>query len=134
MEEYLHQGLLYLQSPQEPLREVAVRFIGEPQPAWGSLTAPQQLSPSHGYCQSHRGAAEPQLPDVIDVGLGPSWPLHAPGATLGSALPSEPAGVNWAAGVVRSAGSVTGCVCLGLTGQQLKDGCKEKILVINEGE
>ncbi|XP_061218579.1 maestro heat-like repeat-containing protein family member 7 isoform X2 [Neopsephotus bourkii] len=28
LEEYLHQSLLYLQSPQEPLREVAVRFIG----------------------------------------------------------------------------------------------------------
>ncbi|XP_061218580.1 maestro heat-like repeat-containing protein family member 7 isoform X3 [Neopsephotus bourkii] len=27
LEEYLHQSLLYLQSPQEPLREVAVRFI-----------------------------------------------------------------------------------------------------------
>ncbi|XP_030326589.1 maestro heat-like repeat-containing protein family member 7 isoform X2 [Strigops habroptila] len=28
LEEYVHQSLLYLQSPQEPLREVAVRFIG----------------------------------------------------------------------------------------------------------
>ncbi|XP_033928448.1 uncharacterized protein [Melopsittacus undulatus] len=28
LEEYLHQSLLYQQSPQEPLREAAVRFIG----------------------------------------------------------------------------------------------------------
>ncbi|KAM9508636.1 maestro heat-like repeat-containing protein family member 6 [Guaruba guarouba] len=28
LEDYLHQSLLYLQSPQEPLREAAVRFIG----------------------------------------------------------------------------------------------------------
>ncbi|KAK4817781.1 hypothetical protein QYF61_027004 [Mycteria americana] len=30
-DEYLHQTLPYLQSPQEPMREAAIRFIGEPQ-------------------------------------------------------------------------------------------------------
>lgn len=31
-EEYLHQSLPYLRDPQATVREVAVRFIGEPQP------------------------------------------------------------------------------------------------------
>lgn len=31
-EEFLHQSLPYLRDPQATVREVAVRFIGEPQP------------------------------------------------------------------------------------------------------
>lgn len=31
-EEYLHQSLPYLRDPQATVREMAVRFIGEPQP------------------------------------------------------------------------------------------------------
>ncbi|KAF1537889.1 Maestro heat-like repeat-containing protein family member 7, partial [Eudyptula albosignata] len=45
--DYLHQSQPYLQSPQEPLRREAVRFIGEPQ-ALGSLPLPGSLWPSTG--------------------------------------------------------------------------------------
>lgn len=41
---------------------------------------------------------------------------------------------SWAAGVGRPAGSVMGCVCLGLAGRQLRDGPQEKLQVIYKGE
>ena len=41
---------------------------------------------------------------------------------------------SWAAGAGRPvAASVTGCVCLGLAGRQLRDGRQEKLRVIYEG-
>lgn len=162
MEDYLRQSLPYLQSPQEPLREAAVMFLGEPQPCRGTLPAPRQLSSSHGCCQICRAAAEPCLPHVGPTGIpaallhlgshtGSPWELcwvsrsllglPIRGTALGSALPrgrKERGQAHGAGGrklglwAGRLAGCVTGCVCLGLIGRQQADVCQEKLRVIYE--
>ena len=75
-EEYLERSLSYLRDAQAPVREAAVRFIGEPPPPvrlWAAWTQPPLLRWQRG---ASLGLPEPQLPRA---GPGPpSAPLPTP--------------------------------------------------------
>ncbi|XP_064515682.1 maestro heat-like repeat-containing protein family member 6 isoform X1 [Pseudopipra pipra] len=84
--EHLQQALPYLQSPQEPLREAAVRFMGEPQgrgpspPRCSSAPAPAAAAAA-GWAQGCAG--EPRVP----------WRLLPPSASPAPGPPhAEPLG------------------------------------------
>lgn len=76
-EDYLHQSQPYLQSPQEPLRREAVRFIGEP-PAPGSLPLPRVPMSWHRTCGAPLHPLPPLPAQVWPAGGSsiPSTMLH----------------------------------------------------------
>ncbi|XP_027487755.1 maestro heat-like repeat-containing protein family member 1, partial [Corapipo altera] len=73
--EHLQQALAYLQSPQEPLREAAVRFMGEP----------QGRGPSPPRCSSAPAPAA-----AAAAGCGPGMCWGAPSALAAAAALCQP--------------------------------------------
>ncbi|CAN8175091.1 unnamed protein product [Coccothraustes coccothraustes] len=59
--EHLGQALRYLQSPQEPLREAAIRFMGEPRAPAPSPTRRSSAPAPPAATQCRPGALEPRL-------------------------------------------------------------------------
>ena len=108
MDEYLRQSLPYLQSPQQPLRLEAVRFIGEPEPQGPSVPKGRR---ARGRAGGAAGGGS------CDAGGG--------AVLLGG---SCAAGKGWPAGFE------TGCVCLGLIGRQVADWHEDELPVIYDGE
>ena len=89
-EEYCHQSLPYLKNAQAPLREAAVRFIGEPQPPQSLFGQP---GPSPRRCTGAKeqpcGCPSPSCPHAGPWPPSPS-PAHA-GGLGGHLAQSNPA-------------------------------------------
>ncbi|KAL2302589.1 hypothetical protein Nmel_010018 [Mimus melanotis] len=103
--EHLRQALPYLQSPQEPLQQAAIRFTGEPE--LPPLPAPPRRSsapapPAAPAAASGPGAVEPRLPS----GLLPPSRSRALGRQDAARARAEPCRARRACG--HSAGSAAG--------------------------
>ena len=90
-EEYLNQSLPYLEDAQAPLREAAVRFIGEPQPLRSLFWQP---GPSPRRCTgSEEQPCACQSPGCPVQGLGlPLPPLPTQGGLAAAFLTPTPLG------------------------------------------
>lgn len=122
------QPRLLTNAPGACRAPTAPRGAGRPR---GSL--PPSPTPAHA------GAAAGSLAGSLAAALGftlraPAWAQPGPRAGGRVARPVGSVGGSWAAGAGRPAGSVTGCVCLGLAGRQLRDGRQEELQVICDGE
>ncbi|XP_016160749.1 PREDICTED: maestro heat-like repeat-containing protein family member 6 [Ficedula albicollis] len=101
--EHLRQALPYLDSPQEPLREAAVRFMGEPGlPPRPAAARPQPRLLPRQLLPSGPGAAEPRLPS----GLLPPSRSRALGRQRAARARAEPCRAARASG--HRAGSAAG--------------------------
>ena len=149
----MQQSLLYLRSPQESMREAAIRFLGEPQPPGG---------PSLPHCSLAPGPAAAPAAGIGPVAVEPRLPNAGPGRPRGALPPSPtpatlshpcpwasrwgkpwaqpcqgeegvwPGWQGWCGGAL-PLGPVTGCVFLGLAGRRMR-GQQEKLQVIYKGE
>ncbi|XP_056371605.1 translation initiation factor IF-2-like [Oenanthe melanoleuca] len=87
--EHLRQALPYLRSPQEPLRDAAIRFIGEPGlPPRPAAARPQPRLLPRQLLPSGPGAVEPRLPS----GLLPPSRSRALGGSMRQGPGLSPAG------------------------------------------
>ncbi|CAN8201109.1 unnamed protein product [Coccothraustes coccothraustes] len=137
--EHLRRALPYLQSPQEPLREAAVRFMGEPRapapsPARRSSAPAPPAAPA---APAGPGAVEPRLASAPLPPSG-SRALGRQRAARAGLSPAGPAGRVATAPAAPPAGScaagaVTGSVFAGMAGQHLR-GQPGELQVICEGE
>lgn len=60
-DEYLRQSVMYLQSPQKSIRDVAIRLTGKTNPS-GSLAALLELNPSPSSRTQPSGCGTPTMP------------------------------------------------------------------------
>ncbi|XP_056372208.1 uncharacterized protein LOC130266983, partial [Oenanthe melanoleuca] len=137
--EHLRQALPYLESPQEPLREAAVRFMGEPgfppRPAAARpqpRLLPRQLLPSGPAPLSpgcSRGCCRPPAAEPLGGSM-----RQGPGLSPAGHEGEWPQGWQrrWQ-GAVPLGRAVTGSVLPGMAGQSLR-GQKEELQLIYEGE
>ncbi|XP_031970463.1 mitogen-activated protein kinase kinase kinase 1-like [Corvus moneduloides] len=112
--EHLRRALPYLYSPQEPLREAAVR--GPFPPCHSSAPAPA-AAPAAG---SGPGAVEPRLPSGVRMRQGPG---------LSPAGGRRATGLAALLGGTCAAGAVTGSVFPGIAGRRLR-GQQEELELI----
>ena len=135
--EHLRQVLPYLRSPQEPLREAAIRFIGEPGlPPCPAAARPQpRLLPRQRHpCPAPRSPGCPRgccrplaaVPVGLSMQQEPRLIPAGPGGRVATGLAAPRAGSC-------ATGSVTGSVFPGLAGRYLR-GKKKQLKVLNQGE
>ena len=154
-EEYLNQSLPYLEDAQAPLREAAVRFIGEPQPLrslfWQPGPTPRRCTGSEEQpcaCQSPgcpvQGLGLPLPPLPTQGGLAAAFLTPTPlrycssprSALMRGTRPGSRAGRAGccAAGSMLGSGSSDDSLCLGLAVRPLRDQSEEKLAEVCHGE
>ena len=136
--EHLRQALPYLESPQEPLREAAIRFMGEPGlPPCPAAARPQpRLLPRQRHpgpvprspgCP--RGLLLPSHSRALGVSMrqGPGLSPAGPGGRVATGLAAPMLSGSCATG------AVTGSVFPGMAGQYLREQ-KEEFQALCKGE
>ena len=133
VDEHLRQALPYLQSPREPLREAATRFMGEPglppcpataRPQPRLLPRQRHPGPAPRSPGCPRGCCHPlaAVPLGISMRQGPGLSPAGPGGRVATGLAGSCA-----------TGAVTGSVFPGMAKALMREH-KEDLQLLSEGE